>query len=252
MDTEKLFNYCFGCPPKIFPETAIITPVLPVKRFREHCDEAVSFSGRLYSGITASKNGAEFAVIHCGMGDRFMGDAVLLMDITSVRRIVFAGTCGGLNDCRIGDLIACRNAFNGEGFSRYHTGSFDMKNVFDAGELIPAAPAYTESLIEFLSERAPGGAVFRSGDIFTIGSLMAEEQKNMVSIEERGFKGIDLELSAVYHAARKTGREATGLALVSDLPLERPIWEQPAQKDKNGYVNRFSELVRFSVEFAVL
>ncbi len=247
-----MFNYCFGCPAEIFPETAIITPVLPVKSFKEHCDEAAPFSGRLYSGMMAVKNGVEFAVIHCGMGDRFMGDAVLLMDIAPVRRIVFAGTCGGLNGCRIGDLIACRNAFNGEGFSRYHADSFDMKKVFDTGELIPAAPAYTESLIGFLSERAPGGAVFRTGDIFTIGSLMAEERKNVIGIEEKGFKGIDLELSAVYHAARRIGREATGLALVSDLPLQRPIWDQPAQKEKNGYGNGLRQLVRFSAEFAVL
>jgi purine-nucleoside phosphorylase len=252
MDIEKLFKYCFGCSPEVFPGTVIITPVLPIKKFKEHCEEITSFSGRLYSGMTASKNGSEFAVVRCGLGDSCAGDAVLLMDVTPARRIILAGACGGLKGCSIGDLIVCENAFNGEGFTRYHTRVSDMDEIFNVGELIPAAPAYTKNLKRFLSERASDKTALKAGDIFTIGSIMAERQKNLVTIEENGFRGIDLELSAVYHAARRIDREATGLMFVSDLPLERPLWRELTRAEKNSYNNGIRGLIRLSVEFAVL
>ena len=250
MDKEKLFKYCFGCSPEIFPGTVIVTPVFPVRRFGEHCRVLETFRGRLYSGITAERDGIRFAVIHCGMGGRSAGDAALLLDVTPARRMVFAGVCGGLAGCRIGDLIVCENAFNGEGFSRYHKRPFDMKEIFDAGGLTPADPGYTRDLKEFLSERTTDKASLKTGDIFTIGSIAAEWRRNVLGIEEKGFKGIDMELSAVYHAARMTGREVAGLVFVSDLPLEKPVWEELTAQERSGYNSGIRELIRLSAEFA--
>ena len=249
MDKRKMFEYFFGCPPETFGETAIITPFLPAKKFSEHCRSLATFKGRLYSGIRVSKYDREFCVIHCGMGDRFMGDAVLLLGITPVKKIFFAGACGGLKDCGIGDLLVCENAFNGEGFTRYYTQLLDMEKIFDAGELIPSDPEYTGSLKRFLPGALSDEVSMRSGDIFTIGSILAEREKNLLGIEQKGFKGIDMELSAVYHAARVTDQKITGMVVVSDLPMKRPMWEDLAPEEKKSYDKGFSELVRLAVEF---
>ena len=125
-----------------------------------------------------------------------------------------------------------------------------MEKIFDAGELIPSDPEYTGSLKEFLSGTLSDKVSLRSGDIFTIGSIMAEREKNMISIEQKGFKGIDMELSAVYHAARVTDQKVTGLVVVSDLPMKRPMWEDLGPEEKKSYDNGYSELVRLAVEFA--
>jgi purine-nucleoside phosphorylase len=249
MNREKLFEYCFGCRPGNFPETMIITPFLPVENFTEHCESGRSFKGRLYSGQIAIKNGQEFAVVHCGMGSAFAGDAILLLDITPVQKIFFTGSCGGLKNCRIGDLIICESAFDGEGFTRYHTGGFDIKTIFNSGAFIPAGAGYIEKLRGFLPGQVREGIFLRTGDIFTIGSLMAEKQENVLGIAEKGFKGIDMELSAVYHAARATNREAAALLFVSDLPLEKPLWEERTTQERNGYNTGMKEMIRLSVEF---
>jgi len=197
------------------------------------------------------RGGVRFAVIHCGMGDRSAGDAVLLLDVTPARRIIFAGTCGGLTGCRIGDLIVCENAFNGEGFSRYHSRHFSMKGIFDTGALAAADPGYTRDLKDFLSERLADRTILKTGGIFTTGSLMAESRKNVIGIEKKGFKGIDMELSAVYHAAHTINREAAGLVFVSDLPMEKPVWEELTARERSAYNSGIRELIRLSAEFAL-
>jgi len=48
MDHKKMFEFCYGCEQESFTETAIITPFLSLKRFKEHCDAGKNFKGRLY------------------------------------------------------------------------------------------------------------------------------------------------------------------------------------------------------------
>lgn len=251
MNKEKFFEYCFGCGPETFTDKAIITPVFSPEKIAENCEIITSFKGRLYSGVVVSKNGANFTVVRCGIGDQAGGDAILLMDITQVAEILFAGTCAGLGDRGIGDLIICEGAFSGEGFARYHTDTFRMKEIFDSGELIPADPEYIEDLKSFSHKKANDGTVPDPGKVFTIGSLMAERRENVLSIEKAGFIGIDMELSAVYQAARRIGLKAAGLAVISDLPLKYPVWEELDPERKNSYTRGMKGLIRLSSDFVL-
>ena len=249
-ENRELFEYSFGCSPGYLNETVIITPIFPVKKFAEYCKTITTFKGRLYSGITASKNGQEFSIICCSMGAHFAGDAILLFKETPVQRIIFMGSCGGLSDCKIGDLLVCEKAVNGEGFTRYHMQTSDIKNILDSGEVIPSDPGYTEDIKAFLSNYIKNEINLKSGNIFTIGSILAENHENLLTIEKEGFKGIDMELSAVYHAAGVIGRKITALTFVSDLPLEKPLWKKMTSQQKNDYNKGISQLVRLSVGFA--
>ncbi len=249
---RKLFKYSFGCPPETLQKTAIITPVFSAKKFAEYCKTLTSFRGRLCSGMTASKNERKFSIICCNMGAHFAGDAVLLFKETQVKQIIFAGSCGGLAGCNIGDLLVGENAFNGEGFTRYHMQSSDIKEIFNKGELIPADSDYTKSLQTFLEDHIKNKKSLKSGNIFTIGSILAEDRENLHLIEKKRFKAVDMELSAVYHAAGVIGRKITALMFVSDLPLEKPLWQKMSSQEKNNYNKTIEEVVRFSVEFAVI
>lgn len=250
MDSEKRFKYFFGCSSEGFPKTVIISPFIPASRFKEHCDSSEPFKGMLYSGIKAVKNGKELAVVRCGVGERLMGDAVMLLELARAGKLIFAGSCGGLKGCEIGDIIVCRNAFNGEGFTRYHKKAFDMKSLWGEEETIPADPVYTGHLQDFLTSRIENGGTVKAGDVFTIGSLTGENRDTLSDIEANGYLGVELELSAVFQAAKATGCDAAGMVFVSDLPLKKPAWEGLTTQDKENYNIGVREMIRLSVEFA--
>ena len=250
MDNKKFFKYCFGCPESNFSETVIVTPFFHLDSFDKFSDTASRFKGKVYSGGTLYKEGKYVTVVRCGIGDRLMGDAVLLMKETPVSNIIFVGTCGGLQECRIGDLVLCESAFSGEGFSRYHVQSSGLDDVFDTGQMTYPDDEYTKKMKEFITEKSEDEANLKSGSIFTIGSILAENNENLAQIENKGFTGIDLELSAVYNAAKAIGRKAVGLLFVSDLPLKKPLGEELTSGEKKEYAEGFDQLIRYSVEFA--
>jgi purine-nucleoside phosphorylase len=250
MNNEKFFEFCFGCSPALFSETVILTPFLPLDRFKKHGNVRASFKGKVYSGIIVCRDGRDITIVRCGLGDRLTGDAILLMKNTGAKKIIFTGTCGGLKDCRIGNLIVCENAFNGEGFSRYYAESAGLENVLNTGEMVNADIEYTGALKNFIQEKISDKYALKCGNMFTIGSLLAENKENLMNIEGKGFTGIDLELSAVFHAARTIGRKAVGLLFVSDLPLKRPLGEKLTAQEKKDYQDGLDQVVRLSMEFA--
>lgn len=177
MNKEKLFRFCFGCDPSDLSEKVIITPFLPIKHFKEYLVPDRDFSGRLYSGFTTKKN---ITVVRCGVGDRLMGDAVLLMGCGRTRKAVFAGTCAGLKDCEIGDFMVAESAFNGEGFSKYYAPGFSIANEMATAETIEADNGYTGSLFEFMEERLYAGCALRRGSVFTVMKIPEFDQITFV------------------------------------------------------------------------
>ncbi len=251
MDKQSLFNFCFGCSPAVFTDKVIITPFLPLKYFKAHCEVGSAFRGRLYSGFTAAGEGKKVTVVYCGIGDRLSGDAVLLMECAPVREVVFAGTCGGLNGCGIGGFIVPESAFDGEGFSRYYERDFVIEKIFETGKMVLADPVYTEKLTCFLRERLDKKTPLTKGAVFTVGSLLAEQRKNLLGIQEKGFKGIEMELSAVFRAAEVAGIKASGLVVVSDTPLEKKMGHKLDPCEKKAFDRGIKDLARFSLEYAL-
>jgi len=251
MDKKKLFEFCLGRSVGGFPATAVVTPFIAPAMFSSGCRITGDFKGQLYSGITASRDGEDIAVVLTGMGGLMAGDAVLLLAAAGVKRIIFAGSCGGLNDCCIGDIVVCDSAFAGDGFTRYHGAYNAVERVLDSGVLVPADAEYATGMRKFLLDRNDDGFTVEAGDIFTIGSLAAEEDEAVRSIEDRGFKGIDMDLAAVYHAARVSGVKAAGLVYVSDLPVEKPLWGEMDREISRSRSRGLRELVHLSVDFAI-
>ena len=228
----------------------IMTPFLPPERFAAGAGPGISFKGRLYQGIKVSREDTEYTVIRCGLGDRLLGDAVLFLgENTAAEEILFTGSCGGMNGCGMGDIVLCERAFNGEGFSRYHKDGFRMSDVTGSGEYEPADERYIRELKGFFSSWSEGKSALRSGDIFTIGSLAAEKKEALTHIKDRGFIGVDMEMSAVYRAARAAGIKAAGVLIVSDLPLERPLWEGLTPGEREEYNKGLEEMTRLLIGF---
>lgn len=248
MDKKRFFEFAFGCSCGALYDRAIITPVLSPEKFTGGFEIRSAFRGRLYTGVNAVKNGAGFTVIKSGIGDRLLGDAVLLLAVSPVKELVFAGSCGGFNGTRVGDMLLCENAFDGEGFSRYYGEEFDASKLFGSGKEISADTGYLSRLKEFIAGNSSRRC--ESGSIFTIGSFMAEESDFVKNIEDRGFSGVELELSAVYSASRAAGLKAAALTVVSDLPLARPLWDL-TKEERTEYNNGVDEMIRLLSEFMV-
>ena len=244
MNKLALFKFAFGCLPDVIPERVVLTPVIPPKRFAAGCEARTSFKGKLYSGYILDKNGIKFAVITSGIGDRLLADAVLLLGITCVQEILFAGVCGGFGDCTVGDMIVGESALNGEGFTRYYGEDFLLSDMLEENKDILPDNIYTRKLLDFVS-----GEDVKSGRIFTIGSLLAETDENLEKIQTAGFLGIDMELSAVYQAAKVIEKKITSILVVSDLPKDKPFWEYLPEEDRGVYRKSIDKAVKLAVGF---
>jgi len=252
MDNGKLFNSCYGADPSVFAEKVIITPFISLERFKGYCNVRSVFKGALYSGFTAEKKGEDVTVIWSGIGDRLAGDAVLLLRQTRAKNVLFAGTCGGLNDCGIGDLLVAEGAFSGEGFSRYYDKDFSMAKVFKEEGLICADSLWSKKLLRFLKENTKNELILKNGNIFTVGSLVAEIPGNLEYIQKKGFKGIEMELSAVFRAAEVAGLKAAGLVMVSDRPLEKGIGEELSSKEREAFKKGLADVLRLAMDFCCI
>jgi purine-nucleoside phosphorylase len=85
-----------------------------------------------------------------------------------------------------------------------------------------------------------------SGRVFTIGSILSESPGFLMALKDKGIAAIDMEISAVYTAAREAGIRASALLVVSDLPLEKGIEEGldlEAKKVFNNSVRAMSDAV---------
>jgi len=244
------FKHFFGSSSDIFPDTAVVAPFIPVEKFSHNGHLVDTFKGKMYSGGIIERDAKRFAVISCRIGDRLVGDAILWLKGSPVKNIIFVGSCGGLNGSNIGDLLVCTAAFNGEGFTRYHCSEKQIEDILKEEALMRGDDKYTNKCADFICEHISRDMKVTEGEIFTIGSIAAETCENIKIISRHGFKGIEMELSAVYSASKISGIRAVGLLYVSDLPGEKAIGEELSQTEKKNHKRGLNEVVRLSTEFA--
>lgn len=249
MDNAKLFKFCFGADPDKISGKAVVTPVVPVQLFKQHLAVEDEFKGKLYSGFTGEADGVSVTVIRSGIGDRLLGDAVMMLAGAGVKELLFLGSCGGLSACEIGDIVIAEAAMNGEGFSRYFEETFSIDRLIDQSRSVSADSAMVNAFSAYLGRCKEHTSRLRNGNIFTIGSLTAEVGETLAAIQGRGFIGIEMELSAVYRAAKVTGISAAGLLVVSDLPVSKGFWEDAGQERKPAYGESIEAAVKCSVGF---
>lgn len=245
MDRKKLFEFTFGCTPDLIKENVILTPFIPLDKFLAGSEKKETFKGKIYSGANATRGGKSYSIINCGVGEGLAGDCVILLGEAGVKRILFTGSCGGIGKISVNDLLICEGALSGEGFSRYYTEDFSVQDVLKSEELALPHDGLTTELADSLERE------IKKGKVFTTGSLVAETGEFIKAIEEEGFLGIEMELSAVYTAAKKTGISACSLLYVSDLPLEEPMWKESTEEEKEKRRKCLEKVVSLSVDFII-
>lgn len=198
-------------------EKVIISPILYTK--------AVGDKGERTPLNYTISNADDLTFIKCGIGPSHIGDLTLMLGKTACKRAYLIGTVGGISDrLNIGDIFIADNAADGESFSAWLKG----KNINQAYE---PSKTLTSVLKKVFSKAI-------SGKILTMGSLMLQNKENI-----NGFDAVDMESSAFFAAAEKTGIEAAGIYIVSDLPLTQPLYQTTADQ-KTMVKNKLNDILK--------
>jgi len=172
----------------------------------------------------------------------------MFLEGTVVEKIVFVGTCGGFKDLRLGDMVIGSEAFDGEGFSRYLKEDFSMRELLGSSATVRPKGDVSSAFVKFLLQRNAKDRI-KTGKIFTIGSLYAENKENLSAIEAYGFIGIDMELSAVYNAANRIETDITSLLVVSDRPFDKSLGSKLDHEEELRVRNAIAELPAIAMDF---
>jgi len=225
--SEIVLN-CFGCKQKIISKNVIISPVLKFSDFDNF--EIINTFGRKYwwKGCTGFYKGKIITIIQSKQSSNNAGDLVIALSYTRCKNVFFLGTAGSLsNDLYVGDIIIANEAINGEGFSQYYDPSFSLQDYLS--DKAPVA-ADNKLLSKIKAQLNKNSIAFSSGKIFTIGSLFAENKKNISILKNNSIIGIDLETSAVYQAAQSYNIKTAAYYVVSDKVIKQEIFKGKIDK----------------------
>jgi len=210
MDLNRFSEVALGRLKSSIKENVIISPVFPIKLLKNKAEITAEYKGKMFPSWDLMYEESEITFIYTGIGAQLAGDAVMMLEESPCENIYFLGTCGGLNGVSKGNILIAEKVINGEGFSRYH-GDKSFKDIVSRMECI--STDYPLSTIHY--------PLCRKGTIFTTGSLFIETKDNLELFSEMGIIGIEMELSAVYTAAKAIGKNACGILPVTDLPQDQ-------------------------------
>jgi uridine phosphorylase len=134
--------------------------------------------------------------------------AVLVMEkliVLGAKRILFFGWCGSIHEhVKNGDFVVPDEAVIGEGTSVYYASKH--KRPRPAGNMFKAI----KDGLEELSIR------FNTGPVWSTDAPYRETRQRILSLKRKGVIGVDMEVSALFSAARYRGVECGALLVVSD------------------------------------
>jgi nucleoside phosphorylase len=243
---DDMFRLLFGIGREEVRKNVILISFLPVEKFGNTNAERKVFKGRLYSGINFLTENGGYTVIKTPLGGTLAGDCVLFLAKTGIKRIIYAGSCGGVGSSRIGDVFIGTKAFYGGGFSDYYHPGKGIDNILSSGSFFKASPPLVEEILSINAGTPENGDGLKQGSIFTIGSLAAETDDVLEKIGSLGFDGIDMELASVYHAAEILKAEAVGILFSSDLPLEKPFWKRSSSGEKEKLKTAVKRVIKLA------
>jgi purine-nucleoside phosphorylase len=132
---------------------------------------------------------------------------------------------------RIGDLMIASRSLSGDGFSRYLSAEAVPRDHY----LQPSEPdaALTE-IVEALAEEycRQSATQLHRGTIISMDSIIGQFLRLEEYVKKHGCKGIEMETSAVFGAARVVDIRACALLQVSDvIPANKTLFSGRTKED---------------------
>ncbi|MGB4858519.1 MAG: purine-nucleoside phosphorylase, partial [Dokdonella sp.] len=186
-------------------------------------------------GYTGHYRGLRVSVLGSGMGIPSCAIyATELARVYGVRRIVRVGTCGGVGDVALGDLLLAQAASTDSNFNRLQFGGHDLAASADFGLL--SATAQTASR---------QGISVRVADVFSTDCFYGGDTDLVAHLLRHGITGVEMESAGLYGVAMREGIKALSVLAVSDH-LQRDE-HMPAQQREQG-LSRMTALVLDSLQ----
>lgn len=185
-------------------------------------DDAVEFNARRNMlGYTGHWRGRRVSVMGSGMGIPSSAIyATELARVYGVRRIVRIGTCGGVGEVALGDLLLAQSASSDSRFNRLHFGDHDLAACADFALL--KAVVDTAAL-----QQVP----VRVAHVFSTDCFYDGDPDLVARLRRHRIVGIDMESSGLYGLGMREGVQCLSLLTVSDH-LERDEHMPAAEREQ--------------------
>lgn len=171
-------------------------------------------------GYTGRKNHRRVSVIGSGMGIPSLAIyATELVRRHGVKTIVRIGTCGGLGDVAVGDLLLAQSASTDSNFNRLNFGGHDLAACAD---------------FRLLGDICHGAVVqevpLRVANVFSTDCFYDGDRLLIEHLTRHGIVGIEMESAGLYGLAMREGVRALSVLTVSDH-LQSGATMSPEQRE---------------------
>lgn len=163
-------------------------------------------SRRNMLGFTGHYRGMHVSVMGSGMG--IPSCAIYATELArayGVRRIVRVGTCGGVGDVALGDLLLAQAASTDSNFNRMQFGGHELAACADFGLLRAVADTAARQDIAVCVASVFSSDCFYGGDPDLVARLL-----------QHHITAIDMESAGLYGIAMREGIQALSVLAVSD------------------------------------
>jgi purine-nucleoside phosphorylase len=157
-------------------------------------------------GYTGHYRGRRISVMGSGMG--IPSCAIYATELVreyGVRRLIRVGTCGGVGDVRLGELLLAQSASTDSRFNRAAFGDMDLAACADFGLLRAAVDAAQR--LDIVARAAP---------IFSTDSFYGAAPGNRDLLRRHRIAGVEMEAAGLYGLAMREGVQALAILTVSD------------------------------------
>ncbi len=197
------------------------------KMFLDDCSEVSARRNML--AFTGSYRGMPVTIMGSGMG--IPSCAIYATELARsyrVRRIVRVGTCGGIGDVAIGDLLLAQSASTDSAFNRLHFGGHDLAACADF------------ALLQAVHEQARHSSLaVRVAHVFSTDCFYDGDANILPLLARHHICGIEMESAGLYGVAMRENIQALSVLTMTDH-LQRD--EHMAADQREHGLARMAEL----------
>lgn len=157
-------------------------------------------------GYTGQWQGRPVTVMGGGMG--IPSTAIYVTELVrsyDVRRIIRVGTCGGVGEVAVGDVLLAQSGSTDSRFNRMQFGGHDLSTCADFGLLRAAVDA-----------AGAQGIQARLAHVFSTDCFYDGDPQLLVHLRRHRIHGVEMETAGLYGLAMREGFAALAILAVSD------------------------------------
>lgn len=157
-------------------------------------------------GYTGQWQGRPVTVMGGGMG--IPSTAIYVTELVrsyGVRRIIRVGTCGGVGEVAVGDVLLAQSGSTDSRFNRMQFGGHDLSTCADFGLLRAAVDA-----------AGAQGVQARLAHVFSTDCFYDGDPQLLAHLRRHRIHGVEMETAGLYGLAMREGFAALAILAVSD------------------------------------